>query len=124
VEFGGRLAPMEIQAKHGLQGGTKTVEAFEAIRDRTSSWGGPEVFLVVDPTASGKVRDELGEDLDRVRSGRMDELKTTAQSLADLGAPMVEAMKKVHVRTEPYRLGGRANSSRGYADGTTESEWP
>jgi predicted Zn-dependent protease len=99
IEFGGRIASVEVQAKHGLQGGKSTIEAFEAIRNRTTNGHHPLVFLAVDPTASRVVRSELPVDLDRLRSGRTDGLKDAARSLLALGAEMESTAKRVHVIT-------------------------
>jgi tetratricopeptide (TPR) repeat protein len=98
VEFVSGAAPIEIQAKHGLRP-QKAIEAFRAIRDATSVADPTPVMLTVNSTSSPAVRSELRRDLDRLRSGRTDDLKDLARTLqAEFGDQASQIMLRIHVR--------------------------
>lgn len=99
VEFRTGSAPVEIQAKHGLKP-QKCVQAFEAIRDHSTSDENTTVWLVVDSTSSPSVRNELWRDLERLRAGRADGLKDLArQILSSLGPRSEDVTRRTHIMT-------------------------
>jgi hypothetical protein len=79
IEFRPGVSPVEVQAKHGLKP-QKCVEAFRAIADASAAGNTTSVLLVVDSTSSASIRYDLKRDLDRLRSGRSDELKDVAEA--------------------------------------------
>lgn len=99
VEFRTGSAPIEIQAKHGLKP-QKCIDAFEAIRDGSTPGDTTGVILVVDSTSSPAVRNDLWRDLDRLRSGRDDNLKELTRNIASaLGSRAEDVMRRTHILT-------------------------
>lgn len=97
VEFRSGVAPIEIQAKHGLKP-QKCVEAFQAIRDGSTSDDRTVVMLAVDATSSPAIRNDLWRDLDRLRSGRSDGLKPLSRDVSDaLGDQATRVTKRVRI---------------------------
>jgi hypothetical protein len=86
VEFRTGSAPVEIQAKHGLKP-QKCIEAFEAIRDRSTSADATGVLLVIDSTSSSSIRNDLWRDLERLRSGRSDGLIELTRNILSAVGP-------------------------------------
>jgi tetratricopeptide (TPR) repeat protein len=80
VEFGTDGEPIEIQAKHGLTAGAKLDEVIESMRNPKAPGSAAfRVILVVDRNGSSrKLYREFATDLDRLRSGRRDQLRAEA----------------------------------------------
>jgi len=75
VEFGSRHPAIEVQAKHGLNAGARLQEVFQRIADQTAGGESTEVVLAVDREGSSrKVYGTFAGDLERMRSGRTDDL--------------------------------------------------
>ncbi len=109
VEFRAGTAPIEIQAKFGLKP-QKCIEAFQTIRDASTPSDDTLVWLVVDPTSSPAVRNELSRDLDRLRTGRTDSLRQLTQGiLSALGSRADDVMRRTHILT--LDLGRLSNAS-------------
>src|ERR1051325_702562 len=79
IEFGTGRAPIEVQAKYGLNAGAKLNEAL----DRIKQHGAGPVVIAVDRGSSRKVHYELRMDLDRLRSGRQDRLTDLTKGLVE-----------------------------------------
>ena len=80
IRFGQRLAPIEVQAKHGLKGGETLNAEIRQIAARTGT-AQTKVVLAVDSGISKGVRHDLAIDLERMRSGRFDGLRPEATQL-------------------------------------------
>lgn len=112
VEFRTGTAPVEIQAKHGLKP-QKCIEAFEAIRDASTSADATGVLLIVDSTSSPAVRNDLWRDLDRLRSGRSDSLKElTRNVLSALGSRADDVTRRTHILTLDLNRHSDAGATR------------
>jgi tetratricopeptide (TPR) repeat protein len=112
VEFRTGVAPVEVQAKHGLKP-QKCIEAFEAIRDASTSADATGVLLVVDSTSSPAIRNDLWRDLDRLRSGRSDSLKElTRNVLSALGSRAEDVTRRTHIVTLDLDKHSDAGASR------------
>lgn len=98
IEFGERHDDVELQAKHGLQGGQRLREALAVIAER-GSLQPSDVLLVVDPTTSGVVRRDFARDLDRLRTGRHDGLRAETIAVEQSLGPSVGYLQRIHVRT-------------------------
>lgn len=86
IEFGERLHPIEVQAKHGLTAGAKLDEVIARIRSYSGTNESMRIVLAVDRGSSKTVTKEFAADLERIRSGRRDRLKTeTTRILGTLG---------------------------------------
>ena len=112
IEFRTGGAPIEIQAKHGLKP-QKCIEAFEAIRDGSTSADTTEVMLVVDSTSSPAIRNELWRDLDRLRSGRGDALKDLTRNIVSaLGSRADDVTRRTRILTLDLSTHSDAGATR------------
>ena len=90
--------PIEVQSKHGLKGFKSTEEIVTTVRDASASNDPSIVVVAVDSSASPSIRVDLRKDLDRLRSGRTDGLQEiTNKVLADLGAGIVDTLRRIRV---------------------------
>lgn len=113
IEFGGRLAPIEVQAKHGLKGTKAAQEVFQAVRDGSTAGDCSDVLLVVDSSSSVSIRNDLKRDLDRLRVGRTDGLKTITRDILEaLGAEIEPVMHRVRIHTLDVDLISEADTVR------------
>lgn len=86
IEFGDRHRPVEVQAKHGLTGGAKLLEAVRSVHERSGAQT-MNVVLAVDRKTSKTVHQVFAADLDRLQSGRTDDLgKEIERIRTELGA--------------------------------------
>lgn len=86
LEFGERIEPVEIQAKHGLAGGARMDEVLARIEAGSPSGDESTVLVAVNRGSSRRVVEELRVDLDRLRAGRTDGLHSEAKRIRrDLG---------------------------------------
>ncbi|HEU0076176.1 MAG TPA: tetratricopeptide repeat protein, partial [Longimicrobiaceae bacterium] len=84
VEFGARHPAIEVQAKHGLTAGAKLQEVFERISAKSASGDSMEVVLVMDREGSSrKLYGTFAADLERMRSGRIDDLSQDTLDILD-----------------------------------------
>jgi hypothetical protein len=99
IELGERHPPIEAQAKHGLSGGARLREIFDRIRDTPPGTSGtPIVVVTVNRGSSRRVWVEAASDLDRLRSGRSDGLRTETTSLVEAyGADLITRVRVVPV---------------------------
>src|SRR5258708_18175826 len=97
VVFRGSSRVVEVQAKHGLSGGTELQGAvrtiFEKLRNREPSM---RVVLAVDRTCSRKVR-EVANDLDRLRSGRTNPMKAETKVLMALADDAQDLLSRLWI---------------------------
>jgi len=82
VEFGGRFDTSEVQAKYGLTAGAELDEVLDKIRQLSGTSQMP-VALVLDESSTSRLYRELATDLERLRSGRDDDLRVDARRLYD-----------------------------------------
>jgi tetratricopeptide (TPR) repeat protein len=82
IEFGGRYATSEVQAKYGLTAGAELDEVLEKIRQLADANQMP-VALVLDESSTSRLYREFATDLGRLRSGRSDDLRVDARRLHD-----------------------------------------
>ena len=80
IRFGQRLAPIEVQAKHGLKGGETLNAEIQKIAARAGT-AQTKIVLAVDSGVTKAVRENLAIDLERMRSGRFDGLGPEAKQL-------------------------------------------
>ena len=73
IEFGERHRPVEVQAKHGLKAGAALLETVRTIHQRSGAHP-YDVALAVDRKTSKTVHVIFAADLDRLRTGRTDDL--------------------------------------------------
>lgn len=98
IDFDSKLAAAEIQAKHGLSGGSELENVLDRIRTKSPS-GEVAVVIVVDRVRSSRwLYTDLPHDLSRLRSGRTDGLKaSTNRFLRDHCGGDVSDLRSVYV---------------------------
>jgi len=82
IEFGGRFDTSELQAKYGLNAGAELDEVLANIQEFSGTSAMP-VALVLDESSTSRLYRELATDLERLRSGRDDDLRADARRLHD-----------------------------------------
>ncbi|MCG6537986.1 MAG: ATP-binding protein, partial [Syntrophales bacterium LBB04] len=94
---------IEAQVKKGLRSGSKLWDALtglaSAIKAGTIHFG----VLIVSPTSSNTITEELAKDIVRLGDGRFDNLSQIATQLVEklntLGLPTIESCKRIRVQT-------------------------
>nr|WP_128795572.1 hypothetical protein [Corallococcus coralloides] len=81
IEFGDRHPAIEVQAKHGMTGGAKLQEMLARVRSRSQPDDLLKVVLVVDRSSSRWLYSTLPGDIERLRAGRHDALKSETVKL-------------------------------------------
>jgi len=97
IEFGNQREGVEVQAKHGLTGGAKLRETVEKAVERGKDRESVEVVLVVDGSASQAVRRDVARDLERLRSGRTDDLRGDVRAILDGGGAAAAFLPRLRV---------------------------
>ena len=80
IEFGGRFETSELQAKYGLNAAAELDEVLSKIRELSGTTTMP-VALVLDESSTSRLYREFATDLERLRSGRDDDLRVDARRL-------------------------------------------
>jgi tetratricopeptide (TPR) repeat protein len=108
IEFGMGLAPIEVQAKHGLKGQKAIEEVFQAFRGSGLVGNNePEIVLTLDPSSSSAIRIDLKRGLERLRSGREDLLEATlTKVLSSLGEEIRPVLLRSRIETVDVDPGG------------------
>lgn len=94
---------IEAQVKKGLRSGSKLWDSLtglaSAIKAGTIHFG----VLIVSPTSSNTITEELAKDIVRLGDGRFDNLSQIATQLVEklntLGLPTIESCKRIRVQT-------------------------
>jgi tetratricopeptide (TPR) repeat protein len=98
IQFAPPSASIEVQSKHGLKGPKTTEKALATIRDASQWDDSTTVILAVDSSSSESVRIDLRKDLDRLRSGRTDDLRDITKTIITaLGAEIIQTLKRIRV---------------------------
>jgi hypothetical protein len=104
---------IEAQVKKGLRSGSKLWDSLtglaNAIKAGTINYG----VLIVSPTSSNTITEELAKDIVRLGDGRSDNLSQIATQLIEklntLGLPPVECCKRIRVQTINALIGNQAD---------------
>ena len=84
LEFGSKLPPAEVQAKHGLTGGAELDKVVDRLRRKTPEDSIVPVVLTVDRHRTSRwILSHLPTDLGRLRSGRSDALRPETERIRD-----------------------------------------
>ncbi len=97
IEFRERLAPLEVQAKHGLSGGAKLDEVIERLRSHAGPAQQMRVVLAVNRASSRVVTHEFASDLERLRSGRQDRLKAETTRILTKTGDAASILNRLYV---------------------------
>ncbi|MGB5862740.1 MAG: hypothetical protein WBG95_00405 [Sulfitobacter sp.] len=93
--------PIEIQAKKGLTGGKKLWDALRPLVNGLDADPNLHAVLLVDPTTSSTIKNDLTRDLGRIADGRRDDLtrigQTTLKMLNEWGLPPTEIARRLVV---------------------------
>jgi predicted Zn-dependent protease len=92
--------PIEVQSKHGLKGQKSLEQTVLSISSGCTPSATAMIVLVVDPTSSSSIRFDFRKDLERLRSGRQDDLRDiTRKTIEALGGDVVATLKHLQVVT-------------------------
>lgn len=83
VELEDAASPIEVQAKHGMGGGSELDEVIDRLRAGSGYSADTPLVLAIDRTSTRTIQTPLRDDLDRLRSGRTDDLGPEAKRLVE-----------------------------------------
>ena len=100
IELSSAAEPLEVQVKHGLIGQKALAQVIDTMHKASAPSDPFAIVLVVDSSSSKSIRIDFRRDLDRVRSGRTDELGSVALGLiSDLGEESLPILRRLYVVT-------------------------